>query len=216
MVDKEEITSEEFAEMVKEHELWYGYFVAVVMGAEPPDTEPRGSKLVLVGAAISDVSVVNANLISSELIRCELSRVSFVDCNFHAASLFDSTFRDCVFINCNFAKAELMDVKVETSDFSGSRFERADMMRINLSEANLTKCQFIQTWLIDADLRSSVLDHTLFEKPMLWGAKFFNPRKYTLIAKDLRDDKVDMSIAGDGSELIDSAVALQSITVTET
>lgn len=182
-----------FADMVDEHERWSKSFMNAV---------PDGKQMQIYGEAICAHSTEYRKLASVALIDCRISDCSFVKCEFHGAQFFRTQFHNCSFRHCSFIKAELQDAAFSAVKLIACDFTRAELHRAALVRADLTASLFVAATMFSTDIRDAILDHVSFDQAYLDGALVHNMHRYRgLIVRPACADKLDISAAGDGSEI---------------
>lgn len=146
----------------------------------PPPGEP------LVGAEVT------ATLAAGDVVR----GVDFVECRFVGGSftqarLLGCRFEDCEFDGVDLSMTDLLDSRITGGRFVGCKmlalawgslasgavlepvhFERCRLDYASFAGCDLTRVQFIECRLIEADLTGAVLRHTAFSGSDLTGARF--------------------------------------------
>lgn len=164
----------------------------------------RGTHLLtILDARIERVSLVGRDLSGCVLARCQLVGVVLDRCELVGSQFFDSRFEQCRMTACNLRKAELSGSDLRGVDFTGSEMSRCDLTGADLRGADLTDCVLDWAWLVQCDLRDTVLERASFRGARIGEAKLYNARRFALGPHDqARVDHVDLSPAGDGSVIV--------------
>jgi hypothetical protein len=147
------------------------------------------------GRALEGTTFERADLTGAVLRGCDLDSVAFVACvldradlegaNLYKASISRSSLRDA-----NLREANLRRAGIHSSALAGADLSGADLTRAAMS---------------DSDLRGANLTGAIFFETAMLGVRAHGSRGAWLRPDDNRVERLDMSPAGDGSDVRDVA-----------
>ena len=180
----------------------------------------------LIEADLREVKLTEANLCGANLSGANLRGASalsanFTEANLHGADLTKAELNGVNLSNADLRQASLQQVNLSGADLSGANLKWADLSGANLNGADLSDAQFSGANLNEADLRNtnlanaSLIDADLTETNLInadWvgadltgatltGAKLYLVPRFGIIADDITCEWVDMSPAGDRTQI---------------
>lgn len=163
------------------------------------------------GANLSEVNLSRASMIGANLVRATFRRTNMRGADLSGANFHASELRRVCLSGAKLVEADLREANLRWADLSGANLAGADLSGAKLSGANLTGANLTGANLADTSLVYSDLSHARLigtdwrgsdlSGAILTGAKLHGVSRCGLTAEGVTCDWVDMSVAGDGSEI---------------
>ncbi|MDJ0556696.1 MAG: pentapeptide repeat-containing protein [Microcoleaceae cyanobacterium MO_207.B10] len=158
-------------------------------------------------ARLRGSSLVNANLKRANLNRVDLSKADLKGVNFSNSELKQAKLAFSDLSKANLTGANLRWADLTGANLSGANLDSATLSGANLYGANLENANLSNAVLVHADLTKTNLIHVSWEGADLTAAtltasKLYGVSRFTITAQNITCDWVDMSVNGDGSEII--------------
>jgi uncharacterized protein YjbI with pentapeptide repeats len=134
------------------------------------------------------------------LSNCDLDSSSFVACTLNGAD----------FSGANLYKATFSRSSLQGAKLRGANLRRSNIQSSSLAAADLRDADFTRATCVDVDLRSANLTGAIFFQTAMMGVRAHGARGAWLVPSDNRIECVDVSAKGDGSEIRDAAVLIDS------
>jgi uncharacterized protein YjbI with pentapeptide repeats len=190
------ITGAELGERLRGHESWVDSY-----GRDP--AAAVGTQLILKGAVLADMRVIDRDMTSARLFDCRLTNMAFERCDLSGAEFLNTVFKNCTFVNCRFVKADLRGCDCRGVRFLECDLTRADLTDADLGGADLTGSILDWAWLVNTDLRHATLEGVRLVGARLGGTKLYNNRRFRLASTEGAVVKgVDFSPGADGSKIV--------------
>jgi uncharacterized protein YjbI with pentapeptide repeats len=200
----ESIDQAGFLELLKSHDIWFG-------ATRKDDNTEAPGQLEVMDRELCGISLSNAALVSSAFIRCKITDATFNDCDLSASLFIDTQFDNCIFSRCEFVKSDFRGAYAKASKFIECRFIKADFSSGKFAGCEFSKSNLNWAFLNTADFREAGFDGVHLTGTKISGSKLHNSKVYEIAeANDVVASNIDMSSAGDGSELMNEE-ALKSI-----
>ena len=153
------------------------------------------------GASASSANFTEANLHGADLTKAELNGVNLSNADLRQASLQQVNLCGADLSGANLKWADLSGANLNGADlsdvkFSGANLNGADLRNTNLANAHLVHADLTETNLINADWVGADLTGAT-----LTGAKLYLVPRFGIIADDITCQWVDMSPAGDRTQI---------------
>jgi uncharacterized protein YjbI with pentapeptide repeats len=170
---------------------------------------------------LTEANLCGANLAGANLRGASAKSANFTKANLHGADLTKAELNGVNLSNADLRQASLQQVNLSGADLSGANLKWADLSGANLNGADLSDAQFSGANLNEADLRNtnlanaSLIHADLTETNLInadWvgadltgatltGAKLYLVPRFGIIADDITCEWVDMSPAGDRTQI---------------
>ena len=170
---------------------------------------------------LTEANLCGANLSGANLRGASALSANFTEANLHGADLTKAELNGVNLSNADLRQASLQQVNLCGADLSGANLKWADLSGANLNGADLSDAQFSGANLNGADLRNtnlanaSLIHADLTEtnlinadwvgadltRATLTGAKLYLVPRFGIIADDITCEWVDMSPAGDRTQI---------------
>ena len=127
------------------------------------------------------------------------ARVDFTYADFYKARLEDASFREAILVGAQFRETKLNAAVLAGADCEGANFKLADAPDADFSRANLSGTVFEAV-----DLRGARFDEARLAGAKLLGSKVHGVTLTGAVVDGVQGE-VDLSLEGDGSEVVSAA-----------
>ena len=145
---------------------------------------------------LTEANLCGANLSGANLRGASALSANFTEANLHGADLTKAELNGVNLSNADLRQASLQQVNLSGADLSGANLNGADLRNTNLANASLIHADLTETNLINADWVGADLTGAT-----LTGAKLYLVPRFGIIADDITCEWVDMSPAGDRTQI---------------
>jgi uncharacterized protein YjbI with pentapeptide repeats len=150
------------------------------------------------GCHLADISFENSNFSGAILSNCDLDSAIFNDC------CLDRTALD----GANLWKARFYESSLQSANLSGANLCRSSFQSSSLQCANLQNVDFTRAGFHDIDLREADLTGAIFFETVMERVRAHGARGAWFRPGDNRIEQLDMSEAGDGSDMRDASTLI--------
>src|SRR6476661_8722959 len=145
---------------------------------------------------LTEANLWGANLSGANLRGASAASANFQEANLHGADLTKAELSGVNLINADMRQASLQQVNLSSANLSGANLNGADLRNTNLGSASFVHADLTETNLINADWVGADL-----RGATLTGAKLYLVPRCGIIADDITCQWVDLSPAGDRTQI---------------
>jgi uncharacterized protein YjbI with pentapeptide repeats len=150
------------------------------------------------GASLDQMDFTNINLSRAILTDGDLRSSTFRACNFDAAAL-DGT---------KLHKTQIYNSSMQEVNFRGANLRNSSFHAVSLKCADLRNTDLTRAGFSDIDLRHADLTGAIFYSTVMDGVRGRGVRGAWFRPNDNRIERLDMSEAGDGSDMRDASALI--------